>query len=137
MTHGPTGRIRFVVNKPARYDGRFSTGSIRSNKATFIRRGLPLLALAVCLLITGAVWQCSRRLSRQPRIQRLRPGTTLQEVENVLGKPLTVITLPTLSGVQVRMYSGDGNHTIDIRFENGAAVDIHERVPRHNWPPVG
>jgi hypothetical protein len=45
--------------------------------------------------------------------------------------------MPAAPGERIRIYRGDGNHMIDIRFKDGAVMRIHETVPRNRWPPVG
>ena len=97
-------------------------------------RGFDLL---VSLLLTAAAAGCDRGRSGPPKVQLVKVGMTVQQVEQVLGKPVRVRNIPTLPGVQLREYRGDGEKRLFITFETGVVTDIDESAPRHNWPPVG
>ena len=93
-----------------------------------------LAALSFALAAAG----CDRGQSGPPRVQLVKTGMTVQQVEQVLGKPVSVHNMPpALPGMQLREYRGDGDKRIFIGFKNGVATDISESAPRHNWPPVG
>src|SRR6185503_10591448 len=89
-----------------------------------------LLTMAFAFLVSG----CRRGNSGPPRMARVRVGMTVQQVEQTLGKPLSINTPPTIPGTQIRAYPGDGDHSIYVIFKDGISIDVTEMVPKRKLP---
>jgi hypothetical protein len=55
---------------------------------------------------------------------------TVQQVEDKLGKPLSTDEIIAHPGTQIRQYNGDEGRMIFVTFEDGAAKEIIDRMPR-------
>ena len=100
-----------------------------------------LLSSTLFCFVCGAlaVWAWDEGILRlgPPRMQLVKLGMTISEVEGVLGQPKSTMPIGDLPGEEYRAYSGDGHNTINIRFKDGIAIHIQEFEPRRNWIPVG
>jgi len=95
--------------------------------------GLSLVAGLLAIFVAGGSGQ------RQPKMEQVRVGMTMAEVEKVLGKPVWTWKDPDRPNSEIRHYGGDGDHTISVTFDNEIVVEIREYVPRHGikvaWSP--
>ncbi len=107
--------------------------------------------LAICLLAAALVGGCTRSQSTiQSKIQQVRIGMTVEEVEQLLGEPLgkgpvhpgdpeqppDIASLPADAAAtwEWREYQGDGKAKILIWFDDGVAIAIQEVKPRNRLP---
>src|SRR5882757_6176055 len=85
---------------------------------------LILLSLATVVFLKA----CGVIHAAPPRIDLIKVGMTVAEVDGALGKPESVMDMPDLPAEQIRVYFGDGDHRIRVRFKNGVATHIKEHV---------
>ncbi len=103
------------------------------------RRHVVFLAISLLAAVAiGAYLRLQPRLrpNAQPKIQQLRVGMTVEEVEQVLGKAVWIRPLPASATAkrELREYKGDGAAKIFIRFDGGVAESIEESKPRNRLP---
>lgn len=101
--------------------------------------GRQVLGLMIGLVITLAAAGCGRASpnttsNSKAKVQQVLIGMTVQQVDQILGKPLRIDTTPTLPSIQIRSYGGYkdqyGTHVIDITFDNGAVITVTDMIPR-------
>src|SRR5437899_3221707 len=93
---------------------------------------LSIAALAAAFLFTSGALHVG-----QPKVQRIHNGMTVEQVEEVLGKPLPYgLTISHMyPGDQERIYEGERYHEIRVKFMNGVVVKIEDFERRHGTAP--
>jgi len=96
--------------------------------------------LLICLLLIAAVtlWMFRRGQPNPSTLNRINPGMTVQQVEDLLGKPTEVIdTSQDRPNTEMRMYNGAGGMSIWIEYKNGVVDKVDEFKHRNDWFRVG
>jgi hypothetical protein len=67
----------------------------------------------------------------------LRPGMTIEQVEEIFGRPRQVFPPSTPSDTETRIYSNDGTHFVEIVFKNRRVFETREYAHHTQWIKVG
>jgi len=95
-----------------------------------------ILGRLMPILIVGVIGcGCGARPSGPPRIDLVQMDMTVEQVDAVLGKPLSVDdNLMNSANVQLRAYQGDGDHWIFVDFKNGRVIRMKDVKPTSKIP---
>lgn len=92
------------------------------------------VAWIIAALAAVVVGCGTTKSAKPPKMQQVRLGMTIEQVEQVLGRPIDASTVAGAPAFQSRVYHGDGDHLITIIFKNGTAISVDERVPKRGLP---
>ncbi len=69
-------------------------------------------------------------LNSKAKVQQVKVGMTVKQVDEILGKPVPNPSLPT----EIREYQGYadqwGNHDVTVMFKDGVVVRVIDIVPK-------
>ena len=91
--------------------------------------------LAVGLAAALALGGCARTSpNSKAKVQQVTVGMSVQQVDQILGTPVSVLNTPTLPTAQIREYEGyrdqGGDHDLFVHFDKGTVTRVVDMIPK-------
>jgi hypothetical protein len=97
-------------------------------------RHLALFVSIGTLLAVGGCGRSPQTSNNKTKVQQVSKGMTVQQVEQILGKPISVLNMPAPPPLESRQYQGytdqEGDHRIDVDFDSGVVIRVIDMVPK-------
>jgi hypothetical protein len=123
----------YIRKRPAYSFSINESKPLRQPTKTFVSWVAVALLLSMAAAVVGIVASWG-----QPKMQLIRIGMSVEDVDRAIGPPTDVVDMPAAPGEEIRLYRGDSGATIQIRFKSRSAIRIQENPPSHpKWPSPG